>query len=517
MSGDQPGAARGVRRRVAAVLTVVCALVLSGCTLLPAPTVTSTPVTGTVPAALRPFYTQRLVWRSCGNGLQCATASAPLDWARPSAGTPIRLALIRLPASGSRLGSLFVNPGGPGASGVDFVRRSATDFFDPALRERYDLVSWDPRGVGASSAVDCEDTAGLDEFLFSDPNEPAGSRILKRELTEDAVDFGRACAERTGALLAHVDTASTVADLDMLRAGVGDAKLNYFGLSYGTQIGAEYADRFPTRVGRMVLDGIVDPSLTEFQQNLADEKSFGAALTTYLASAQGGSAPPFPGSTVQQAIDTIADLILHVRRSPLRTSDGRQLNGAYLQYAITAALYDPSAWPYLTKALTEIQRGETVTTMALADSYVSRSNGRYTGNTFEAIFAVKCLDLPAEKDPAVLQKQAAQLLAADPLRGADNSAALGNVVCANWPVPPTGRPHRVRAAGAPPILVIGTTGDPATPYPWAVSVAKQLESGVLITDTGEGHTAYRNHDPCITTPVDAFFTAGRVPAAGLTC
>lgn len=517
MSRERGGAHPRQRGRVAVVVAVLCALVLSGCTLLPAPSVTSTPVTGTVPAALRPYYAQQLVWHSCGNGFQCATAKAPLDWAHPSTGKPIHLALTRLPASGSRLGSLFANPGGPGASGVDFLRQGATSFFDPVLHQHYDLVSWDPRGVGASSAVDCEDTAGLDEFLFSDPDEPAGSRTLQRELTDDAVDFGRACQRRTGALLAHVDTESTVADLDMLRADVGEEKLNYFGFSYGTQIGAEYADRFPTRVGRMALDGVVDPSLDQFQQDLADEKSFGAALTTYLASAQSGSTPPFPGQSVQQALGTITDLVLHLRRSPLRTSDGRQLNGAYLQTAIDAALYEQSTWPVLTRALTEIQRGETATTLALADSYVSRSNGSYTDNLFEAIYAVKCVDSPTEKDPAVLKKEATRLLAADPLRGADNSAALGNVVCANWPVPPTGRPHRVRAAGAPPILVIGTTGDPATPYPWAVSVAKQLQRGVLITYTGEGHTAYRNHDACITTPVDAFFTAGRVPAAGLRC
>lgn len=505
------------RSRVLAAVAVLCALVLSGCTALPAPDVTSTPVTGTAPATLRPYYGQRLVWHSCGNGFQCSTASAPLDWAHPSTGAPIHLALIRLPASGTRLGSLFVNPGGPGASGVDFLQQSATSFFDPALRQHYDLVSWDPRGVGASSAVECEDTAGLDEFLFSDPDQPAGSRVLRRELTDDAVRFGNACLQRSGALLGHVDTESTVADLDMLRADVGEAKLNYFGFSYGTQIGEEYADRFPTRVGRMALDGIVDPSLDEFQTDLANVKAFGAALRTYLTSAQRGSTPPFPGSSVDQAIGTIADLIVHLRRSPLRTSDGRELNGAYLHTAIDAALYDEAAWPVLTRALTEIQRGTTTTTLALADSYVSRSNGRYTDNLFEAIYAVKCLDSPTEKDPAALRTEAAQLRAADPLRAADNSSALGDLVCANWPVPPTDRPHRVHAAGAPPILVIGTTGDPATPYPWAVSVAEQLERGMLITYTGEGHTAYRDHDRCITTPVDAFFTDGRVPAAGLTC
>lgn len=505
------------RSRAVVAVMMLCALVLSGCTLLPAPQVTSTPVAGTAPAALRPYYGQRLVWHSCGNGFQCTTASAPLDWAHPSMGPPIHLALTRLPASGSRLGSLFVNPGGPGASGVDFLQQAATSLFDPALRQHYDLVSWDPRGVGASSAVDCEGTAGLDEFLFSDPDQPAGSGVLRRELTDDAVDFGRACRQRTGALLAHVDTGSTVTDLDMLRADVGDTRLNYFGFSYGTLIGAEYADRYPTTVGRMALDGIVDPSLDGFQTALADTKAFGAALTTYLASAQRGSAPPFPGSSVDQSIGTIADLIVHLRRSPLRTADGRELNGAYLHTAIDAALYEQSAWPMLTRALTEIQRGITTTTLTLADSYVSRSNGRYTSNLFEALYAVRCLDAPTEKDPAVLRTEAAQLRAVDPLRDADNTAALGDLVCANWPVPPTDRPHRVRAAGAPPILVIGTTGDPATPYPWAVSVAKQLQRGVLITSTTQGHTAYRNHDRCITDPVDAFFTDGRVPAAGLTC
>ena len=193
------------------------------------------------------------------------------------------------------------------------------------------------------------------------------------------------------------------------------------------------------------------------------------------------------------------------------------MNSAYLRTAIDAALYDKGAWQYLTKAFQQILQGDTQLTLALADSYVDRGKRGYTDNLFEAIFAVNCLDKPVDTDPAVLKRQGAQLEAADPLREADNSEDLGDPVCGNWPVPVVQRPHRVTATGSPPILVLGTTGDPATPLQWAQSLAKQLPKGVLLTYRGEGHTAYRNGAKCINDPVDDYFVRGAVPAKDITC
>jgi pimeloyl-ACP methyl ester carboxylesterase len=495
---------------VLAAALAVAALALSGCTT-PLPTMTSTPQP--VPAssaAMRPFSGQRLVWKDCGGGFRCTTAVAPLDWAHPD-GSRIRLALIQHPASGHSLGTLFINPGGPGVSGVDFLRSSATAFFDRSLLDSYDVVAWDPRGVGRSTSVDCYDTKQMDAFLFDDPDLPEGSAELKAHEQAVSRSFGAACAARTGALLAHVDTESTVQDLDMLRSAAGAPKLDYFGFSYGTAIGALYADRFPTHVGRMALDGAVDPSTTAFEEDLANTEAFGAALQTYLASCVRSTGCPFHGMTVDEATQTIAALLLRLRESPIRTAGGRAVNSAVLRTAIDAALYDQGDWKVLTQAFAQILKGDPSTALALADSYVDRGPRGYTDNLFEALYAVDCIDQPVETDPTVLAAEGRRIRAADPLRAADNAEDLGNPVCANWPVKPTGSPHRVHATGSPPILVLGTTGDPATPYAWAVSVARQLQHGVLITWRGQGHTAYRNHVPCVSDRVDAYFTKGTVP------
>lgn len=506
------------RQRLSAlVMGTLFAVLLSGCGLVPVPRITSTPATGGVPAQLRSFYGQPLVWRDCGNGMQCATATAPLDWDAPGQGKPVPLALTRRPASGTKVGTLFMNPGGPGVAAVAFLKQNVNTFFDKPLRDSFDIVAWDPRGVGESKPVDCYGTAGLDRFLFADPDLPEGSAALRREVVAAGKAFGRACEKQTGALLAHVDTISTVRDLDMLRAAVGERKLDYFGFSYGTSIGAEYADRYPTRVGRMVLDGAVDPSLSSFEKNLANTKAFGAALQTYLANCLRTSGCPFAGQTQGQAIDTIAKVLVRLRESPLRAPDGRAVNSAYLRTAIDAALYDKGSWRYLTTAFREVLQGRTEMTLALADSYVDRGKQGYEDNLFEAIYAINCLDEPVETDPAVLKQQGAQLDAADPLRAADNTEELGDPVCGNWPVPPVSRPQRVAAPGSPAILVLGTTGDPATPYQWAQSLADQLPKGVLLTLRGEGHTAYRNGSPCINDPVNAYLVLGTVPADDLVC
>lgn len=502
---------RANRPLLLVLVSVLSAALLAGCGVLPAPDTTSTPDTDGVDSALMPYYGQRIVWKDCGDGFRCATVRAPLDWSEPD-GATIRLALAMHPASGDRRGTLFTNPGGPGASGVDFLRSSAAKFFDQDLLEHYDLVAWDPRGVGASSPVDCYGTKALDSFLFDDPDLPEGSAELRRETAEDAEAFGRACLARTGQLLAHVGTADTVRDLDMLRSAAGEAKLDYFGFSYGTYIGALYADRFGSRVGRMVLDGAVDPSQSTFDEALANTEAFGAALKGYLAACLQASSCPFSGETVDGAIDRIATLLLRLRASPMRAEDGRAVNSVVLRTAIIAALYDQRAWATLTVALDGILRGRPGVAQRLADSYVDRGAAGYTSNLFEAIYAVNCLDKPVTTDVAELRRQGRLLDAADPLRRADNTDDLGNQVCGSWPVPVEGKVARVTAAGAPPIVVIGTTGDPATPYASARSLAGQLPGGVLLTLRGQGHTAYRNKNACINERVDRYFVAGTLPS-----
>lgn len=504
-----------MRRAIAGVVAALCAVLLAGCSLVPAPDTTSTPDTTGVTSAQLPFYGQKVVWHDCEDGFRCATAKAPEDWAEPT-GARISLALIMRPASGTRIGTLFTNPGGPGVSGVDFLRSAADRFYDRTLLDHYDLVAWDPRGVGGSTSVDCYGTKQLDAFLFDDPDLPEGSARLRTEVVDAAVAFGKACLARTGGLLAHVGTADTIQDLDMLRAALGESKLDYFGFSYGTYIGALYADRFGSHVGRMVLDGAVDPSISTFQESLANTKAFGAALESYLASCLKTSSCPFAGDSVSSAVDRIAALLVDLRSSPQRATDGRDVNSSVLRTAIDASLYDEGSWTILSQAISELLRGRPDAVQALADSYVERGTSSYTSNLFEAIYAVNCLDKPVTTDPAALAAEGRQLDAADPLRAADDVNDLGDPVCGNWPVQPEGEVRRVTAKGAPPIVVLGTTGDPATPYAWAQSLAGQLPGGVLLSLRGEGHTAYRNGVACINDPVDRFFVSGTVPRAA-TC
>jgi hypothetical protein len=267
-----------------------------------------------------------------------------------------------------------------------------------------------------------------------------------------------------------------------------------------------------------VLDGATDPTVTGFQVNLAQTAAFGEALKAYLADCLTSATCPFAGETVDEALATITDLLHRVDDSPIRGTDGRELNSAYLSTAIDAALYDQGSWDYLSQAFTEVLQGKTETTFALADYYVDRNeDGTYNTNFFQAFFAINCLDYPVDTDPTDLATQRQALADADPLLGLEDYDDLGDVVCENWPFPSRVSLAPVTGAGAAPILVVGTTGDPATPYQWAQSLASQLESGILLTYVGEGHIAYDEKDPCINDAVDQYFIKGTVPTDGLTC
>ncbi|BDI21534.1 alpha/beta hydrolase [Herbiconiux sp. L3-i23] len=507
-----------IQRLVAAAATSVLLLgSLAGCFLLPAPQATSTPTGESVDGQIAPYYGQELVWESCGDGMQCTTAIAPMDWDDPGAHEDIELALVRQVAQGERQGSLFVNPGGPGSSGWNLIHDSIDYAVDEEIQSAYDVIGWDPRGVGRSSAVECYGDADLDEFLFGLPDGEPGTPEYIEEVTAAGTAFAEACAANTGELLGFIDTDSTVRDLDMLRAAVGDDSLNYLGYSYGSDIGAKYIDAFADRVGRVVLDGATDPTVSIFDVQMAQTTAFADALRAYLADCLQGRDCPFTGS-VDDAIAQINDTLDRLDDAPLRGEDGRLLTSAYVSTAITAALYDEQTWPYLSQAFDEIARGSSTTAFLLADSYVDRdSDGTYRSNFFEAFFAINCIDYPVERDPAVLQQQAEAVAAADPLVDDDEVDALGDVVCANWPYQFDGEIGAVSGAGAAPVLVVGTTGDPATPYQWAVALSGQLESGVLVTYEGEGHIAYDSGDPCVTAAVDSYFVDGVVPTDGVTC
>lgn len=508
-------ARRGLR---AGVIALAAALLLSGCVSwfqAPRPSATSTPTGEDVSAELAPYYHQVLRWTGCGDGLQCTTATAPLDWADPG-GQTIELALIRHPATGGDArGSLLVNPGGPGGSGVDFIRDSLDFATSDTLQREFDVVGFDPRGVGASTPITCTtDDAELDDFIYGIVPGERGSDAWLAASAQKNHDFGQGCLENTGPLLEHVDTVSAARDLDLLRAVLGDTTLDYLGYSYGTYLGARYAELFPERAGRLVLDGAIDPSATEFDVTLTQAQGFEGALGAYLDDCLTRDDCPFTGSA-DAARARIAALLHQLDARPIRAADGRELGANTMFSAIILPLYNRGNWSYLDELFAETLAGGADTAFFLADVYNDReADGSYSANGTEAFISINCLDYPSDPDPATMRAQAAELAAAAPVFGP--WMAFGGTQCPQWPFLSTVERGPITAPGSPDILVVGTTNDPATPYVWAEALASQLENGHLITHRGEGHTAYGD-SPCVTGVVDAFLVDGTVPASDPMC
>ena len=512
------------RRPVRAILVagiVGLALVLSGCSsmFLP-PTVTSTPTNETVPADLAPYYHQVLTWKSCSTGMQCTTAKAPLDWSKPK-GATISLALIRHQATdGHPLGSLLVNPGGPGGSGYDFVRDSLTFAVDKTLETNYDIVGFDPRGVNHSTAVKCyTNPKTLDNYIYSIPKGTMGSDQWITEVEQQNKAFGADCAKYTGALLGHVDTVSAAKDLDLLRAALGDKKLDYLGYSYGTLLGQTYANLFPKKTGRLVLDGVVDPTVTPFELDADQAQGLELDLRAFLAECPKLKGCPFTG-TIAQSEASIRGVLNKLDVSPIRNSDGRELGSETMFTAIIFPLYNTSNWPYLVDLFNDVANGSAKVAFQLADAYNDRnSDGTYQDNETEAFTAINCLDYPSDSNVATMRAQAAELNKLAPVFG--HLMAYGGTSCFDWPYQPTRTAGALHAYGSAPILVIGTTGDPATPYAMAQHVATLLQNGHLITYHGDGHTAYNKDttpaDECVNTAVDNFFVHGTVPKTDPQC
>ncbi|MDQ0574592.1 alpha/beta hydrolase [Agromyces albus] len=504
------------RRMALAAVALVSALALSACmpTFLNPPKPQSTPTGEEVEADLQPFYEQVLEWERCGEELGCSTAKAPLDWDDPGSGE-IELALVRHVATGDRIGSLLVNPGGPGGSGYDFVADSLSYAVGEPLRERFDIVGFDPRGVGRSSAVACYDPAQMDEYLYGIIPAERGSDEWVAAVETSAKDFGTACAEKSGDLLANVDTVSAARDLDLLRAVLGDEQLNYLGYSYGTFLGATFAELYPDKVGRLVLDGAIDPSASDFEVTKAQAVGFEKALRAYVENCLAGSECPFRGSA-DEAIAEIGRLLASVEQSPLRGTDGRLVGADTLLTAIIYPLYSADSWPYLSQMLESVMLGDADTALSFADGYNGRNaDGTYLDNSTEAFRAINCLDYSYQSDVSVMRDKAAEIAAIAPTIG--RYFGFGDLTCVNWPHTSDRDREEIHAEGAEPILVIGTTGDPATPYEWAVALAEQLESGALVSYEGEGHTAYNKSNSCVNDAVESFFIDGTVPASDPQC
>jgi pimeloyl-ACP methyl ester carboxylesterase len=496
--------------RVAA-LVAVGVLVLAGCT---APreqtTVTSAPTAADV-RGLDAIYAQQLDWQACGE-LECATLVVPMDYAEPD-GETIEIAVSRSTATGDRIGSLLINPGGPGSSGIDALSSIALPRFGAEVVERYDVVGFDPRGVASSTPVTCVDGPAMDRITATDFDFATDQGLAAAEAAYG--ELGAACLANTGPVLEHVDTVSAARDMDVLRAVLGDETLNYVGYSYGTQLGATYAALFPEQVGRLVLDGALDPTLSAQELSEGQAGGFENALRAYVADCQAGADCPLSGS-VDDGLAQVKAVLDRARRSPLPTGTDRPLTGALAFSGIALPLYDESSWSYLTAGLGAALDGDGSVLLQLADLYYDRAaDGSYATNSTQAFWSIGCADDRGTTDPAEMRAQAVQIEQVAPTVG--YFFGYGGAICAQWPVPEAGGLDDYSAAGAAPIVVIGTTNDPATPYQWAESLAETLDSGTLLTYEGEGHTAYGRSNACIAGAVDAYLLEGTVPADGTRC
>lgn len=460
---------------------------------------------------LEPYYSQEIAWEACG-GNECGTLTVPVDYGDPE-GETIDLALEKAPASGERIGSMVVNPGGPGAPGTT-VAEQADGYFGAPLLESFDVVGFDPRGTGESSPVDCLSDEELDAYIAADPapdDAAEGREALQRQR-----DFFEGCVESSGDVVGHVSTVEAARDLDVLRAALGESELTYFGFSYGTELGSTYAELFPQQVGRFVLDGATDPTLSAREDSLSQARGFETALRAYVGNCV-DSGDCFLGASVADGLATISALLDRIDQEPLPTDqEGRDLEIGNAFYGVILPLYSEQNWPVLDQGLQEaLEEGTGSTLLFLSDTYGSREGGTYVDNSLEAISAINCLDDPYAISPAKVPGQFADFEKASPTFG--RVFAWGLIGCRGIQVEAAEEPPTVRAEGAAPIVVIGTTRDPATPYEEAVALAEQLESGVLLSRDGDGHTAYNRGNDCIDEAVETYLIDGTAPEDGTEC
>ncbi|MGW0910335.1 alpha/beta hydrolase [Streptomyces sp. NPDC002784] len=508
-----------------AALTAATALLVTGCSSgsdgdsdskgeETGSTTPSAPSSGSAAPLPASLTSQKLDWEECeatedsaapGGDWQCATLEVPLDWAEPE-GQTIGVDLIRSKATGDdRIGSLLFNFGGPGGSGISMMPYYSSTV--STLHKRYDLVSFDPRGVAASEGVRCRGDKEIQaaEALDATPDTAAEERAYLK----DAADFGKGCAKSAGKLMAHVSTTDTARDMDLMRQVLGDAKLHYFGISYGTELGGVYAHLFPENVGRLVLDAVVDPSADTVDHAKNQARGFQRALNNYLKST---------GQDPEEGSRKIADLLERIDADPLPTSSKRKLTQTLAVTGIVLPLYSESNWPTLTSALEAAEAGDGSELLTLADSYNERDASGSYGTTTHSQRVISCLDAKQRPTVAQTKKLLPEFEKISPVFGTFLGWDTAGW-CHEWPVPGQHDDPEVSAPGAEPVLVIGNTGDPATPYEGARKMADELGEGVgvVLTWKGEGHGAYGSGSDCVDSTVDGYLLSGTVPKDGKVC
>lgn len=511
--------------RCAAVAALLSAL-LAGCTSV----IPGEPVAQQQAPNLAAYYAQKLAWGPCDSfatdpgdafayadpQYECARLDVPLDYANPD-GRRAQLAVLRQKATGQRIGSLVINPGGPGASGTSAV----VNIVGPGagsgpIAQRFDIVGFDPRGVGASTpTVDCltDDEWEVERAdLDLDPS-PAGIEAAEAESKQ----FVQRCIDRSGGVdvLANVGTRDAARDLDILRAALGDEKLTYLGYSYGTGLGSTYAEAFPQNVRALVLDGALDPTMSTVDQLVAQNRGFQQAFDAYAADCARRPSCPL-GTDPGQSTARFQQLVRPLIQNPIPAGQGRELGYPDALTGVTQALYLSAAWPILTQGLAGVEEGDGTLLLRLADAYYDRGPDGSYQNKLEAFRAINCMDDERITDRAEVTEIIKRVTEVAPFRDDGQPIVPALDACAFWPVPPTSKPHVPDVTGLPKTLVISVTGDPATPYQAGVDLAEALD-GTLLSVTGNQHTAALRGNDCVDGIVTSYLVDLKLPEGEASC
>jgi pimeloyl-ACP methyl ester carboxylesterase len=490
-----------IQKKIAVVLTSI--LLLTSCAAAePEPL-----------PSLSQYQTQELKWRDCYGNYQCSSLLVPIDYADLSVGA-FSLALLRYQAldQDRRIGSLVVNPGGPGSSGVDYAY-SAEFIVSPEILERFDIVGFDPRGVGESAAIKCLNDAETDASFAADPKPDDEAEFAL--FISDARDYFAKCSENTKHLT-NYSTLSSARDLEILRSALGDEQLNFLGKSYGTYLGTLYAELFPESVGRFVLDGAVDPNSNSRETVLGQAIGFESALNAFISNCFKISSCALTGD-LQSARNQVIDLLANTAITPLESKSGREVTEGLVLLGIASALYDSeSGWPVLRDAFKEATLGSGTSFLTLADQYAGRQeNGKYLSNENDALQVISCLDQNELETVSTFKKGVAEFADRAPIFGP--YLAYAGLACRYFPNLSSVEQIEVKSLKTKPILVVGTTRDPATPYKWAQSLAKIFSAALLITLDGDGHTGYGRGSTCVDSAVDRYLLTGATPKSELFC